>query len=284
MRVDWVGLSYRLQAWLLRRQGFRSRWIETPAGRVHLFDGPGLGSLPTVVILHGISACAAQYEPVLRRVRRWSRRVIAVDAPGHGLSDVPERWELTELQRATIAALDEVLDEPAIVYGNSMGGYGAIRFALARPERVRALALTSPGGAPMGPSALRDFVGRFLFRGARDALTFLDRLYGERRLSSVLIAHSVGRQMARVQPILEALQPEHLLTAQDLATLRAPILLQWGPKDQLLPPEHRDFFRQALPAHTFEAPDRFHHCPNLDRPGELAGRLRAWVETLEGAE
>ncbi len=279
--MDWVGASYRLQHWVLRAQGFQSRNIPTSAGHIHLYDAPGRGPLPPVVVLHGISACAAQYEPVLRRMRRWSRRVIAVDAPGHGRSEVPDEWNLQRILEGNIEALDAVLDEPAIVYGNSMGGYGAVRFALARPEQVHGLALTSPGGAPMDSQELRDFIGRFLFERSADALVFLDRLYGERRLLSRLIASSVRAQMLRVQPILEALRPELLLTRPELSRLEMPILLQWGPLDKLLPEGHQAFFRDALPAHTFESPARFHHCPNLDRPGELSHRLRAWAETLE---
>lgn len=279
--MDWVGASYRLQHWALRAQGFESRSVPTVAGRIHLYDAPGRGPLPPVVVLHGISACAAQYEPVLRRMRRWSRRVIAVDAPGHGRSEAPNDWNLQRILDANVEALDAVLDEPAIVYGNSMGGFGAVRFALARPERVHGLALTSPGGAPMDARELQDFVDRFLFARAADALVFLDRLYGERRLLSRLIAGSVRTQMGRVQPILDALRPEHLLTRAELAQLAMPVLLQWGRRDKLLPDAHREFFQDALPAHTFEAPERFHHCPNLDLPGELSRRLQTWAATLE---
>ncbi len=281
--MDWVGASYRLQGLALRLQGFTSRHVQTTCGRIHLFDAPGRGTLPPVVILHGISACAAQYEPVLRRVRRWSRRVIAIDAPGHGLSDPPSDWDLVGLQDATLAVLDQVLDEPAIVYGNSMGGYGAIRYAQARPERVRGLALTSPGGAPMDATELRDFVGRFLFERAADALVFLDRLYGERRLLSRLIAASVRTHMLQVQPILDGLRPHHLFRADELADLTMPILLQWGPRDRLLPDSHRQFFQRALPPHVFQAPERFHHCPNLDRAKELSRGLKRWVESLEAS-
>lgn len=279
--MDAVGLSYRLQGLALQAQGFRSRRVPTASGRIHLYDAPGRGTLPPVLVLHGVSACAAQYEPVLRRVRRWSRRVIALDAPGHGRSDTPPDWSPPRLQDAMAQALDAVLDEPVLVYGNSMGGFGAVRFAQARPERVRGLALTSPGGAPMDAQALADFVGRFSFQGARDAVVFLERLFGERRWTSRLIAGGVRAQMRRVQPLLDGLLPEHLFSPADLAQLAMPILLQWGERDRLLPDAHQAFFREHLPAHTFDAPPDFCHCPNLDRPADLAQRLHTWAASLE---
>ncbi len=278
--MDVVDLSYLVGGWWLRLWGFRSRKVPTASGRVHLFDAVGRGTLPPVLVLHGVSASAAQYAPVLRRLRRWSRRVIAVDAPGHGFSDRPPDWDPQQLQLGMLEALEQVLDEPVVVYGNSMGGYGAIRLALERPELVRGLVLTSPAGAPMTAAALRDFIGRFAFRSARDAVVFLDRLYGERKWLTRWIASSVVHQMGRVFPLLERLTPEHLLSAEDLARLEAPILLQWGAKDRLMPPEHLAFFRSHLPPHRFEAPETFGHCPNLDRPGELAGRIRAFLEGL----
>jgi pimeloyl-ACP methyl ester carboxylesterase len=221
---------------------------------------------------------------VLRRIRKWSRRVIAIDAPGHGLSDRPTVWDPERLHQATHEALSQVLDEPVVVYGNSMGGFAAVRFAQAQPQQVLALALTSPGGAPMTANELADFVGRFAFARAADALLFLDRLYGKRRFISRWIASGVRTQMMRVQPILDCLEPKHMLTRDELAGLSMPILLQWGPLDRLLPQSHQAFFREHLPNHVFEAPPTFGHSPNLDRPAELAHRLQNFVSSLESRE
>jgi kynureninase len=43
-----------------------------------------------------------------------------------------------------------VITDPDLCYldGNSLGGFVATRYALARPERVRGLVLLSPAGAP----------------------------------------------------------------------------------------------------------------------------------------
>src|SRR5690349_6934214 len=73
------------QAVLVRR-GVESRHVDTPIARVHVYDAPGEGSRKPVVLLHGIGASASPFAPVLARLRKSSRRVLAVDAPGHGLS------------------------------------------------------------------------------------------------------------------------------------------------------------------------------------------------------
>lgn len=72
-----------------------------------------------------------------------SYRVIRYDARGHGLSKAPSgtyshHEDLKKL-------LDALKVERAAIMGLSMGGYIAIDFALAYPDRVSALVLVAPG-------------------------------------------------------------------------------------------------------------------------------------------
>src|SRR6185503_17622809 len=74
---------------VLNASGVPSRWVDTKVARLHLFDAPGDGPLPTIVLLHGMSSSAVPYGPVVQRLRRRARRVLAPEAPGHGASDSP---------------------------------------------------------------------------------------------------------------------------------------------------------------------------------------------------
>ena len=53
---------------------------------IHVLDFKGTGSLPPMLILHGISSCGADYYPLVRHLQKHSSRVLALDLPGHGLS------------------------------------------------------------------------------------------------------------------------------------------------------------------------------------------------------
>lgn len=72
-----------------------------------------------------------------------SYRVIRYDARGHGLSKAPS--ETYSHHEDLKKLLDALKVEKAAIMGLSMGGYIAIDFALAYPDRVSALVLVAPG-------------------------------------------------------------------------------------------------------------------------------------------
>jgi pimeloyl-ACP methyl ester carboxylesterase len=135
---------------VLTRRGVESRHVDTPIARVHVYDAPGEGRRKPVVLLHGIGTSASPFAPVLARLRQSSRRVLALDAPGHGLSSTPRApLDPERLFEGIAHVLDHELREPAVLVGCSLGGAMALRYAQHRPQNVAGLMLASPGGAPV---------------------------------------------------------------------------------------------------------------------------------------
>lgn len=264
----------------LRAQGFRSRNLETEAGRVHVIEAEGKGSLPPMLLLHGLGSSAADYFFLLKSLRQHCRRVVAVDFPGHGRSEAPSGgMEPGMLQRALLQATDEVVKEPMVVFGNSLGGLVALRFALARPERVRALLVASPAGAPMESAALNDFFQSLLPQSHADALDFVDRFLARRSVLRHAIAWGVRKRFGRpaVADFLRRVGPKDMLTAEELASLRMPLVIFWGEKDRVLPEEQREFYRKHIPAHArFEHASGYGHAPFLDQPRAFGQILLAF--------
>ncbi len=97
-----------------------------------------MGRGPTIVLVHGLGSRVDHWFPVGRELAR-EFRVVFVDLPGHGASDL----ENLTLERAR-ASLDRVLQQepgPVILVGHSVGGLLVTDEALARPGRVRGLVL-----------------------------------------------------------------------------------------------------------------------------------------------
>jgi 2-succinyl-6-hydroxy-2,4-cyclohexadiene-1-carboxylate synthase len=108
------------------------------------------GSAPPLLLLHGFSGSSESWGgPILDRLS-IGRRVIAVDLPGHGESDVPAepgRFAFAAIV-ADLADLLDVLEVASAVWvGYSMGGRLALGAGLFLPDRVSRLVLesASPG-------------------------------------------------------------------------------------------------------------------------------------------
>ncbi len=257
--------------------GIQSRFVETPIAKLHVYDAPGKGTLPPVVVLLGISSAAAAYGPLIQRLRGRVRRVVAPEAPGHGRSGEPTVPLTPEtLFESMSELLDRTLDEPAVVFGCSLGGGLALYYALARPERVLGLMLASPAGAMMSAEELDRLLSAFRLTSRADASAFLARLYHRAPWYSPLVAPDLIKLFARpvITSFTSAVRPDHLFTAEQLRSLAMPVHLLWGRSDRLMPASNLEFYRKSLPAHAvIEEPERIGHCPHLDDPGALADMI-----------
>jgi pimeloyl-ACP methyl ester carboxylesterase len=282
MRPVLIPLAERLGRRALRKRGVRTRWEKTPLGRVHVYDAPGHGTLPTTVLLHGVGSSATPFGPLLARLRRRVRRVVAPDYPGHGFSPPPVKpMHPDALLEAMTQVLDETLDEPAVLVGNSLGGGIALHYASVRPARVRALVLLSPAGARATDEEWHALRKAFDLRTRADAIEFLGRVYHRTPWLARVVAHEVPRSVARraVRELLASANNDHAATPEALAGLTMPILLVWGRSERLLPDTHLAYFRAHLPKHAIvERPEGFGHCPHVDAPEAVARRIVEFVE------
>jgi pimeloyl-ACP methyl ester carboxylesterase len=282
-RGSLVQLTNRLARTTLEMTGYDSRLVRTSAGRVHVLSANGGGHLPPVVLLHGISSAAVHYLPLLQKLRSRVRRVIAPDMPAHGFSDCPSVVRAGPLKDAMVEAMDAIIDEPAVLFGNSMGGIAAVHYAIARPERVRGLILCSPSGAMMPDEELRRFLATFALDTHGSALAFVDRLFSRRNRMRHAFAWGVRKQFggADVRELLSSTSPADLLAPEQLASLRMPTLLLWGRDERILPRHHLEFFRRHLPEHArVEEPEGFGHAPYLDDVDGVARRILAFTSEV----
>jgi pimeloyl-ACP methyl ester carboxylesterase len=212
-------------------------------------------------------------------LERHVERIIAPDLPAHGLSEIPEDFSGGAIRHGLFAALDHVLDRPAVVVGNSMGGLAAVHYARSRPDRVRGLVLISPAGGRSSDDEVQELRSIFAVPSHRAALDFVDKLFPEKNPLRHLYALGVRSKFRRpsMQRLLTALETE-MLAPDVLADLAMPTLVIWGLADRILPKSNRDFFFRHMPPHTrFEEPKDFGHTPFLDRADELAARIRRFM-------
>ena len=277
-----IGAAERARLTALRWRGFASRYIETDQGYVHVLEGGARDAKePPLVLLHGLSSCGVDYGPLLRHLRERERRLLLPDLPGHGLSSAIEGdGGFDEARESLGQALDQLLDRPAVVFGNSLGGFASIRYANRSPDRVEKLILSSPGGAPMSDAELSELLGNFRALDRADARAFIARVTARSHWSHAILALGMRARFEQpgVRDLLRLARSEDLLRPEELATLSMPVLLLWGREERLFTDREYAFFRDNLPGHAVvERPERFGHAPFLDRPRALATRIEQFA-------
>ncbi|MFD5244859.1 alpha/beta fold hydrolase [Amycolatopsis sp. NPDC058340] len=104
--------------------------------------GPS-GGVP-VVLLHALGSKAGTWDDFAARL---TRRVLAVDLPGHGDSAHIEDYSLDAMADGVAGLLGEEAD----VVGHSMGGRVAVLLAQCLPGRVRRLVVEDTPPPPLEP-------------------------------------------------------------------------------------------------------------------------------------
>lgn len=273
----------RLTGLFLRRHGAQSRRIATQIGTIRILDIKGLTpTAPTWVLLHGFGSQALNWYRAIPRLRHAAGRIIALDLPGHGASEIPK----VELDESTMLggamdAIDQVLraDEPLIVMGNSMGGFGAVRLVQRRRQNTAGVVLISPFGGVLSEAEAQALMSIFTMTSVRDGLALVDRLFVNgmplRPALAVLLRAHMGQPHLRA--LLARCASVTPLRSDELAAL-PPTLLIWGKQDRILPPSGLAYFRAHLPStHAFLEPHNYGHSPFFDLGDDVARRVIAWA-------
>ncbi|MBX7118188.1 MAG: alpha/beta fold hydrolase [Gemmatimonadaceae bacterium] len=244
--------------------GIATRQVALPTGvRVRVLEaGPPDG--PPVLLVHGWAVSAYLWRHNLLPLAAAGHRAIALDLPGHGLSDAPDADGAYTLERFAghlSAFLDALGLERVVLAAQSMAGKIAVRVALDAPGRIARLALFGPVGfgeippwqvlAPVVPRLPDPLAVRLVPRRAVDFVQ--RRVYGKLGWFS---DRDVDEYWAPTQfPAVVRAQLAMLRefdwapwTPAALAALRTPTHVVFGTRDRTVRPVHAERLAAALPA------------------------------------
>jgi pimeloyl-ACP methyl ester carboxylesterase len=218
------------------------------------------GSGPEVVLLHGVSLGATAWAPLFPKLPHL--RLLAVDLPGHGLSD-PIVFQRGEVRADARRLLDAVIDglglDAVPVIGHSLGGMFALWHVAAGSTRISGMVaigepavalpgvrvrmplslltvpvlgvavLRSPGPRPVYRRLLAQGIGPAEVAAAPEPLVEALRLSARRPENARTVAslmHAVDR--------FRRPRPESVLTNTELAAIRVPTTFILGSDDPYL--------------------------------------------------
>lgn len=101
----------------------------------------------TTVLLPGLLLSQKMQAPLARRLAARGNRVVTMDPLGHGASSRPRdqwRYSISAFAQQTVALLDHLEIERAIVGGTSLGANISLEVALQAPERLAGMVIEMP--------------------------------------------------------------------------------------------------------------------------------------------
>ena len=257
---------------------------------------------PTVVLLHGFAASVFSWRKVMDPLGETGT-VIAFDRPAFGLTErpMPDEWEdespySPEAQTVlTVALMDELGVEKAVLVGHSAGGTTALLTALRYPERVEALVLEDAAvydytATPewMGPllrtSCLRR-IGPLLVRSItlwgeviiREAWSDPDKITVEliSDYKKPLQAENWDRAL------WELVLARHSLSLEDrLDEVSVPVLVITGESDRIVPARNSERLAAELPGAELVVIPHCGHVPHEECPASFLEAVTGFLEDL----
>ena len=246
----------------------------------------GLPNGIPVVFLHAWGESRHAFSRVLPQLPDTLHTVVP-DQRGHRDATKPSSgYAFSDYVDDVDALLDTVGIASAVIAGSSSGGYVAQGFALDHPERVLGLVLI---GAPISlhgrpPFAdeverLRDPIDRDWVRGSLSWFQF------QRPVPAAYLEDRVEdgtRMPARVwRDALVGLS--ETVPPTEAGVIRAPTLVIWGARDELLPADTGSRLAGAIPGATLQTYEDAGHMVLWEHPERVAADVVQFAESLGSA-
>ena len=245
------------------------------------------------VVIHGLGEHSGRYEALAHDLNRRSFSVWALDHRGHGRSQ-GRRGDCVSIGEYT-ADMDLLVDKvretaptlPRILLGHSLGGLLALRYAAEYPEKIKAVAISSPAlrlalKLPRIKVAITEWLARVapatpVPNGVNPRLLCHDPEVAERYRSDPLVHRVITARCAIL--LREAMRESRALADR----LRIPCLILQAGSDAVCDPEAAGEFAEAVPNrlveyHRYEG--LYHEIFNEPERDRVIDDLCRWMDKV----
>ena len=275
------------------------RTVEVQGRRVNVVDWrPAAPDAPVVVFVHGLSGCWQNWLENLPHFAR-THRVIAMDLPGFGESEMPaEDITISGYGRFLDALLTELdVAEPVVLVGNSMGGFIGAEVALQFPQRLERLVLVSAAGLSIehmrndrllaGLRRADELLIAFGAWTAGRSSSLLRRPRGRKLLLGFVAAAPDRLPAALVEELIRGQGKRGFVPALDALTsypirdrldeVACPTLVVWGDRDRLVPVRDAYEFGELIDDSRVVVYEGVGHCAMFEVPDDFNALVEDFV-------
>ncbi len=258
---------------------------------------------PPLLLIHGFGASTDHWRKNIAELQR-NFSVWAIDLLGFGRSAKPNITYSGDLWRDQLNDfIQEVIGQPVILVGNSLGGYAALCVASLCSQSAQGLILLNSAGpfsdnqSQVKPNFIRELVGKIsrfiflqpwanylLFKYVQRPATIrktLEKVYLDKSAVTERLIEEIRRpslDKGAVDVFASVFKtPQGEKNDVLLQRLKCPLLILWGEGDPWMNCQERSAkFRQYYPSLT-EHYLQAGHCPHDEVPEQVNSLIKDWV-------
>ena len=286
-------------AWLDVDWEAHRRWVKIEGRWINLID---VGEGPVLIFIHGL---AGRWQNWLENIPFFAHdhRVIAMDLPGFGESDMPvEQISISGYGRTVDSLCDALGVDSGVIIGNSMGGFIGAELAIRFPARVERLCLVGAAGLSIErlrterKRGIRHRVENVVFFNVGWLATRSPDMMARRRLRRMILllvaAHPERLSAALTFELVRGAGKPGFNDALDalcrypirdrLGEIACPTLIVWGDKDRLVPVKDAHEFERLITDSRKVIYTDTGHLPMVESPARFNDDLRRFLEESPG--
>lgn len=258
---------------------------------------------PPLLLVHGFGASTDHWRKTIEGLKS-EFEVWAIDLLGFGRSAKPNIEYSGDLWRDQLHDfITEVIGQPTVLAGNSLGGYASLCVAAQRPASAAGVILLNSAGpfTPSAPTPEPNPIQQAVFRLARSVLLqplpswVLFQYVRQRSMIRKTLMKVYLDQSAVTDQLVEDIyrpscdagaaqvfasvfkSPRGATNDELLTQMTCPLLMLWGEGDPWMNARERGAkFRQYYPNLT-EYYLQAGHCPHDEVPDQVNGLIQQWI-------
>ena len=264
-----------------------SHFILWRGAEIHYTDeGTGI----PVILIHGYGGSHRNFQKLNDRLK-GENRVIRIDLPGFGLSDLPDaKEEKKDFMKMYSDFFSFMLDtlhiDSVYLVGNSMGGMMCWNAALEHKDKVKKLVLLGSAGYELekiakGVSRIMNlpFMSLVFAKGAPMSITESNarKIYADPTKinpAEVVNTNKMWNREGNLDAAYRLMQSGQFPDSSRIAQISMPTLIIWGKNDKIVPVAHAAKFKRDIKGSQLVILDTCGHVPMIEKADETAGLIK----------